>query len=77
MKKKSPTPSAPAAGRPGDDEIREYAIHLYRESGCVPGRDEDNWLEAEVCLIEEIPKEQAHKRLHHHLKHRAKAAAHA
>jgi len=32
------------------EDIREYAYHLYWQSGCVAGRDVDNWLEAIACL---------------------------
>lgn len=36
---------------PTDDEIRDYAHHLYEQSGCIPGRDLENWLEARDCLM--------------------------
>jgi hypothetical protein len=48
---------------PTEDEIRDYAEHLYQQSGCLPGRDLDNWLEAKACLEANIPKEHAHRRL--------------
>jgi DUF2934 family protein len=32
------------------EDIREYAYHLYWQSGCIGGRDMDNWLEAIACL---------------------------
>ena len=35
---------------PDENLIRDYARHLYEQSGCVPGRDLDNWLEAERTL---------------------------
>jgi len=35
---------------PDENQIRDYARHLYEKSGCVPGRDLDNWLEAERTL---------------------------
>ena len=47
-----------------DDDIRDYAYHLYLLSGCVPGRDLDNWLEAKACLSARIPKAETHTRLH-------------
>jgi hypothetical protein len=50
-----------------EDDIRDYANHLYLQSGCVPGRDLDNWLEAKACLSACIPKAKSHARLHHHL----------
>jgi Protein of unknown function (DUF2934) len=40
----------PAAPKPTEDEIRAYAYRLYVESGCIPGRDLDNWREAEDRL---------------------------
>lgn len=46
-----------------DDDIRDYAYHLYLLSGCVPGRDLDNWLEAKACLSARIPKAESHTRL--------------
>jgi len=55
------------SGSPTEDEIRDYAHHLYVQSGCVPGRDMDHWLEAETCLLANIPKEHAHTRLHRHI----------
>jgi hypothetical protein len=52
MKKKAlPTP-APA---PTDDQIRDYAYHLYCQKGCQPGRDLENWLEAKACLSANPP----------------------
>lgn len=35
---------------PTDEEIRDYAYHLYEQSGCLPGRDLENWIEARDCL---------------------------
>jgi hypothetical protein len=72
MKTKStgpkPTSSRPPVSiKPNEDEIRDYAHHLYVQSGCIPGRDEDNWREAEACLSMGIPRHRAHTRLHHHL----------
>ena len=40
--------AAPAP--PTHDEIASRAQQLYTESGNVPGRDEQNWLEAERQL---------------------------
>ncbi len=40
----------PAFPKPTEDEIREYAYHLYVQSGFVPGRDLENWQEAESAL---------------------------
>lgn len=33
-----------------DEEIRKMAHELYEKSGKVPGRDLDNWLEAEKII---------------------------
>ncbi len=35
---------------PTEADVREYAYHLYIRSGCLPGRDLENWLEAKACL---------------------------
>jgi len=48
MKTKS---SAHHKAAPTEDEIREYAHHLYVQSCWVNGRDLDNWLEAERALF--------------------------
>jgi hypothetical protein len=61
MKNKSKTTVAPT-----EDEIRDYAFHLYQQSGCVPGHDEENWFEAKACLEANIPKHHARGRLHRH-----------
>jgi hypothetical protein len=47
-----------------ESEIRDYAYHLYDQSGYVAGRDLDNWLEAKACLSSGIPKSESHIRLH-------------
>ncbi len=47
-----------------EDEIRDYAYHLYYQTGYVGGRDLDNWLEAKACLSSGIPKSESHIRLH-------------
>lgn len=52
---------------PREEDVRDYAYHLYVQGGCVPGRDLDNWLEAEACLAAHIPAEQSHSRLHRHI----------
>jgi hypothetical protein len=49
-----------------EDDIRDYAHHLYLQSGSIPGRDLDNWLEAKACLSASIPKAESHNRLHRH-----------
>lgn len=35
-----------------EEEIRQVAYELYMKSGCIPGRDLDNWLEAERIVYE-------------------------
>jgi len=64
--KKKPAPPTVFPG-PAEDEIRDYAYHLYVQSGSVPGRDLDNWLEARACLGACIPRARSQARLHHHL----------
>lgn len=49
--------------RPTEAEIREYAHHLYVSSGWLPGRDLDNWLQAESHLIAE---RKPRRTSHHH-----------
>ncbi|MEN2995258.1 MAG: DUF2934 domain-containing protein [Thermodesulfovibrio sp.] len=34
-----------------EEEIRQIAYELYVKSGCIPGRDLDNWLEAEKIVL--------------------------
>ncbi len=34
------------------EEISRVAYELYIKSGCIPGRDMDNWLEAERIVME-------------------------
>ena len=75
MNAKTKTAVAPAAPRsvPTEDEIRDYAYHLYVQSGCVPGRDLENWLDAKSCLEANIPKEKSHQRSSRH-RHRHRAS---
>ncbi|HWA08516.1 MAG TPA: DUF2934 domain-containing protein [Opitutaceae bacterium] len=65
MKTKVPPPSAPA--EPSEAEIRDYAYHLYEQSGHQAGHDLDNWLEAAACLKANIPRHRSHTRLHRHI----------
>lgn len=46
-----------------ESDIRDYAYHLYLQSGCIPGRDLDNWIEAEARLRGSIPVERSQTRL--------------
>ena len=50
--------------QPSEDDIRDYAYHLYQQGNCVPGHDLDNWLEAIACLKADIPNHQSGLRLH-------------
>jgi hypothetical protein len=52
------------SGEPADELVRDYAYHLYLQSGQKSDRDLDNWLEAKACLIATIPISHAHVRLH-------------
>lgn len=64
---KTKTKSPPVTKRTvSEDEIRDYAQHLYEQSGRLPGHDLDNWLEAKACLESNIPREHSHSRLHRH-----------
>lgn len=48
MKTKHPTVRTAQMLR--EDDIRAYAAHLYVQSGRIPNRDIENWLEAKACL---------------------------
>lgn len=60
------TRSPAFAPSPSEDEIRDYAIHLYEQNGSLDGHDTENWLEAEACLRSGVPKESTRTRVHHH-----------
>jgi len=64
---KNTTTSAPVCSQPCDEEVRDYAYHLYQQSACAPGHDLDNWLEATACLKANIPADQSGTRLHRHV----------
>ena len=49
-----------------EDDVRDYAYHLYEQSGCVPGHDLENWLDAKSCLEANIPKVRSHTRSAEH-----------
>lgn len=49
-----------------ENEIRDYAFHLYEEGGHRHGLDVEYWHEARACLNANIPKESARMRMHHH-----------
>jgi hypothetical protein len=54
------------APKPSEDEVRDYANHLYFQRGSADGHDCDDWLEAEACLAANIPREFSRTRMHHH-----------
>jgi hypothetical protein len=58
-----------------DEDIGSYAEHLWEQSGRIPNRDLDNWLEAKACLEANIPRDASHRRLHHHLAGKAAPVA--
>ncbi len=60
--------------QPSDDEIRDYANHLYVQRGSVHGHDTDDWQEAKACLCANIPKESLRTRMHHHAQITERAA---
>jgi hypothetical protein len=49
---------------PTEDAVRDYAYHLYRQSGDTPGRDVENWLKATACLKASMPEQSSTARLH-------------
>jgi len=67
-------PASPIGGQAPEDEIRDYANHLFLQRGSVYGRDLDDWLEAKACLAANIPKELSHTRMHHHTQITERAA---
>lgn len=54
MKKTSARPAV--VPQPSEQEISDYAFHLYQQSNCEPGRDLDNWQEATAALKANIPR---------------------
>jgi len=40
---------------PTDEEVRKTAYLLYLASGCVPGRDLENWLAARSYVASQAP----------------------
>jgi len=47
------TPSGTGA-TPSYDQIAQRAQELWKKKGCLPGQDEQNWLEAERQLKAEL-----------------------
>jgi hypothetical protein len=60
------TKSPAAAPQPSENEIRDYANHLFVQHGSVDGHECEDWLEAEACLRAGIPMSSTRTRLHHH-----------
>ena len=48
--KKSGSTVKTAVTAPTHEQIAQRAEHLWRQGGCLPGRDEQNWREAEAQL---------------------------
>ena len=46
-----------------ESAIRDYAYHLYLQSGRIPGRDLDNWLEAEALIKTPLKSRSNHRRI--------------
>lgn len=44
------------------DEIARTAHELYEKSGWIPGRDLENWIEAEKIVKSRLKGEQSHKK---------------
>jgi hypothetical protein len=36
------------------EQIAQRAVHIWRQEGCLPGRDEQNWQKAEAQLKAEL-----------------------
>jgi hypothetical protein len=70
-----PQAPPPPVREPTDDAIRDYAFHLYQQSGCVPGHDLENWLEAKACLAANLPRELSPPRQHRLRRHALPAAS--
>jgi hypothetical protein len=67
MKTESTSSAACADSCQCEDQVRDYAYHLYEQSNRAPGRDLENWLEASACLRARIPARESGARLHRHL----------
>jgi len=67
MKNNIQSTAVPAAV-PTEADIRDYAFHLYEQSGRLDSHDLDNWLEAKACLEANIARHHSRSRLHRHVK---------
>ena len=63
----TPTPTPTSSREPTEDEVRDYAYHLFQQGNSAPGHDVENWLEATACLKANIPPHESHRRLHQHV----------
>ena len=55
---------------PTDEDVRKAAYLLYIASGCVPGRDLENWLTARSHLVNsEFPRDENGRKLASSLLH--------
>ena len=52
--KKLQQTQAASTAMPTDEQIAQRAEHIWRQGGCLPGRDEQNWHEAEAQLKAEL-----------------------
>jgi hypothetical protein len=55
---KKPPSSPKVLPEPSEQEISDYAFHLYQKSNCEAGHDLENWREAIECLKANIPRTQ-------------------
>jgi hypothetical protein len=58
---------SPSLPKPSEEDIRDFAYHLYQQGGGVPGHALDDWLEATACLNANIPAFRSRTRLHRHV----------
>jgi hypothetical protein len=55
------TNEPPVLGRKTmEDDIRDYAFHLYIQSGCAPAQKDESWREATLCLGARLAGKGAH-----------------
>ena len=63
----------PAPDHPTEAEIRAFAHEIYIRSGWLPGRDLENWLQAEAILTAERQLQALHApraaHVHAHARH--------
>ncbi|HSW00595.1 MAG TPA: DUF2934 domain-containing protein [Sedimentisphaerales bacterium] len=57
----APRPTGAVASRAGEvmptyEQIAQRAAEIWKKKGCLPGQDEQNWLEAERQLKAEFPR---------------------